>query len=183
MATTPEQRAKKAAYMREYYQRDGTKERRRAYYTSDEVKAHRRKTRPAYYRKWYAANKERARSRASELTRKWRAENPEKVREQLRRKKYGIGNSEIERMWRHAGGCCEHCFEPKEHPLASELTNPARLQIDHDHETGEIRGLLCIVCNTKEIAFWDRLRREVGQLPPHAPKYMRDHYGAVPFRF
>ena len=39
-----------------------------------------------------------------------------------------------------AGGCCEICGDH-----LSE--SPTALAVDHDHETGEVRGLLCRGCN------------------------------------
>jgi hypothetical protein len=42
---------------------------------------------------------------------------------------------------RYKGGCCKIC---KTH--YSEFSK--RLAVDHDHNTGKIRGLLCLYCNT-----------------------------------
>ena len=51
-----------------------------------------------------------------------------------------ITEDEYNEMWRLQNGECAICRVP-----SIELTR--RLAIDHNHETGEIRGLLCLGCN------------------------------------
>ena len=46
---------------------------------------------------------------------------------------------DYERMFDAQGGVCAICGKPR----PEERT----LHVDHDHETGEIRGLLCFSCN------------------------------------
>ena len=93
---------------------------------------------------------------AIERTRRWRQENPEryaaaqrrikqsptvKRRERARHleKKYGIGLEQYEEMLAAQGGGCAICGK-RPRPDSS-------LHVDHDHGTGEIRGLLCFNCN------------------------------------
>lgn len=70
--------------------------------------------------------------------------NPEKQREVSKRNswyarawRYGMSVEELQAMLERQNGCCAIC--PK------ELTKPC---VDHDHETGAVRGLLCHGCNT-----------------------------------
>lgn len=52
---------------------------------------------------------------------------------------YGISVGEYERMFETQGGVCAICSQaPK---------NDRRLAVDHDHESGVIRSLLCGYCN------------------------------------
>ena len=51
--------------------------------------------------------------------------------------KYGITQEEYEAMLSNQGHVCWICKEK----------GKRRLTIDHDHETGKIRGLLCCNCN------------------------------------
>jgi hypothetical protein len=44
-------------------------------------------------------------------------------------------------MWDAQGGTCGICRRP--------LPGNKGPAIDHDHETGYVRGLLCLLCNTK----------------------------------
>lgn len=49
---------------------------------------------------------------------------------------YGIGLDEYQTMYEAQNGCCGICFKPYE-----------TLDVDHDHVTNEVRGLLCQRCN------------------------------------
>ena len=61
-----------------------------------------------------------------EQKRKWRIKS-----------KYGITQEEYEQLYIAANGACEICHK--------ELDV---LYIDHNHDTGKVRGLLCRGCNT-----------------------------------
>lgn len=62
----------------------------------------------------------------------------EKSREPRLRKKYGITLIQYQEMMDEQGGVCKIC---------GRTPKGRRLAVDHDHETGQIRGLLCISCN------------------------------------
>ncbi len=66
---------------------------------------------------------------------------PEIGREKHLRRKYGIGVEEYEALARAQGGVCAICNE-----FTPTVTHPT-LVVDHDHETGAVRGLLCHSCN------------------------------------
>ena len=51
------------------------------------------------------------------------------------RNNYGIGLDEWDEMNRCQGGCCAICGLAK------------KLEVDHNHATGKVRGLLCRPCN------------------------------------
>ena len=51
--------------------------------------------------------------------------------------KFGLSPEQYDELWEHQGGRCAIC--------AKELKDPV---IDHNHETGQVRGLLCRTCNT-----------------------------------
>lgn len=57
-----------------------------------------------------------------------------------RLKSYGLTEAEYERMWVEQLGVCAICHRPD--PTHQNLV------VDHDHETGLVRGLLCHPCNT-----------------------------------
>lgn len=54
---------------------------------------------------------------------------------------YGITLDDYNKMFSIQSGCCDIC---KTHQ--SQLKRP--LDVDHNHDTGEVRGLLCSNCNT-----------------------------------
>jgi hypothetical protein len=55
-------------------------------------------------------------------------------------RRFGLSGIEYDAMLCTQGGGCAICRRP---PKGSR-----RLAVDHDHETGRIRGLLCTLCNT-----------------------------------
>lgn len=82
--------------------------------------------------------------------REYRAKNPDmnkkrywanrdKERERHLVKKYGVTFEDYAAMLESQGGVCAICGKP-------EPENKT-LDVDHDHETGEVRGLLCTSCN------------------------------------
>lgn len=61
--------------------------------------------------------------------------------EQRRRlRKYGITQHEYERLLQRQGARCAAC--------ATDSPGAKGWNIDHDHRTGRVRGLLCMGCNT-----------------------------------
>lgn len=55
--------------------------------------------------------------------------------------KFGITPEEYDAILNKQNGCCAIC---NTHSLAFKR----RLAVDHNHETGKVRGLLCMFCNT-----------------------------------
>lgn len=54
---------------------------------------------------------------------------------------YGVSRQRYEEMWAAQGGVCAICRRE------CNRSNSDRLCIDHDHGTGQVRGLLCFKCN------------------------------------
>ena len=75
-------------------------------------------------------------------------EAPEVHREYLYQKKYGISIQEYDELLASQNGCCKIC--------GTDTPNgQGRFVIDHNHATGEVRGLLCSTCNTGLGNFFD----------------------------
>jgi len=106
---------------------------------------------------------EKDRERSRRNARAWRLRNPGKEAEAKRRyraspkgrvasrsadlkKSYGIDADEYERMFDTQKGVCAVCGQPETvvHPVSKKV---ARLAVDHNHQTGAVRGLLCMSCN------------------------------------
>lgn len=79
-----------------------------------------------------------------------KSETPERKRDRNLRRLYGITAAEYDALFTAQGGVCAICGQPEKADLNAPGT--ARrygwLAVDHDHDTGKIRGLLCQHCNT-----------------------------------
>lgn len=61
---------------------------------------------------------------------------------------YGITFAEVEAMYKEQSGCCANDGCRKQIFLSSDKKWDAlRACVDHDHATGDVRGLLCRPCN------------------------------------
>lgn len=93
--------------------------------------------------------------RVNERTRKYNAANPDRVRRWWMKARYGLTPQEYAVLQEEQDGLCALCYEA------------SATQVDHNHETGQIRGLLCKNCNTALGKFRDdpeRLRVAVDYL-------------------
>lgn len=61
--------------------------------------------------------------------------------DQRMRRLYKIGIDEFEKLLTTQGGVCAICSQKREHVGASGW------HVDHEHESGRIRGILCNKCN------------------------------------
>ena len=73
--------------------------------------------------------------------------NPRQVRDRKFRKEFGISLDDYEELLVKQNGVCAICFQPETavHAKAKRVQN---LAVDHNHENGKVRGLLCSTCNT-----------------------------------
>jgi hypothetical protein len=121
------------------------------------------------------------REQAIERARRWREENIDRFRENQRRRrsdpavkakerndhlrrKFGLSQDDYERMLARQDSGCAICKRPPS-PTAS-------LHVDHDHETGRVRALLCVSCNNALGSFQEDpeiVRRARSYLLLHDP--------------
>lgn len=85
---------------------------------------------------------------------------------------YGLSVSDYDRMLAEQGGVCAICGRPENrtHHVTGRAFN---LSVDHDHETGKVRGLLCTRCNKAVGALGDShesIQRVVEYLKPWGSK-------------
>lgn len=99
---------------------------------------------------------ERCRSCLNEYQRRWRKKNRGRYkaseRETKLRHKYGLGPEGYASLFRAQGGTCALCPATQGRPNAG-----GPLHVDHCHETGIVRGLLCTHCNVALGHIADRL--------------------------
>jgi len=88
------------------------------------------------YREYYSKNKD----KYIEYRRKYNQGNRENIKSLRLQKLYGIGIHEYLQMCLDQDNKCAICN--------CEIINASQpLAVDHDHTTGDIRGLLCLHCN------------------------------------
>jgi len=81
-----------------------------------------------------------------EYDKKYRADNYDRKRCVKLQNRYGITLEQYDQMFDEQSGVCAICGN------AEDVTDPRsgavlRLSVDHNHETGKVRGLLCQRCN------------------------------------
>lgn len=64
------------------------------------------------------------------------------------RRKYGLELDQVEQMWKDRDGRCDLCGVAKPAPHHKGVHSAHKLVVDHCHDTGKVRGLLCYQCNT-----------------------------------
>jgi hypothetical protein len=102
----------------------------------------------AYSRAYYALHREKIRNRCKEewinnpkikeQMKLWRQNNPDKIKDYRYKFNYGLTIENIKDMLVFQEFKCKIC---------SKLIDFDSKEVDHDHKTGKIRGLLCHVCN------------------------------------
>lgn len=98
-----------------------------------------RKCKDTYEKAWRIANPDKCRKNVTA----WQKANPEKFKSAQRRgdlrRSYGITVEQYDQVFEIQGGVCAIC--------GGVNLDGRRLFVDHNHETGKIRGLLCLPCN------------------------------------
>lgn len=92
-------------------------------------------------RAWHAANREVANAGRKERHRL----NPQQKKAHDLMKMYGLTLEQYDEMLARQNHACAICGEPESRTRKGKLL---ALVVDHDHETGDVRGLLCASCNS-----------------------------------
>ena len=99
-----------------------------------------REKRVAYSAAWRDTPERRA--RAAGIAKLWRENNKERSDDLKRKSLYGMKPGEYTLMFSAQGGKCAICGTTEAGGRGTSF------HIDHDHNTGKIRALLCSNCNT-----------------------------------
>lgn len=98
----------------------------------------------------------------AEYKKKWKAANPDKVKQSQRRqdlKKYGLTPECYSTLYEKQGGRCAICGTTEQKGGRFKT-----FCVDHDHETGRVRGLLCYDCNFGLGKFGDNISHLVAAI-------------------
>lgn len=110
---------------------------------------------------------------ASNRAKQWHKNNPERYFFNQIRAKYGISQKDYISMVEAQNNKCAICFKEETAPNVWKEGEYRRLAIDHNHKTGEIRGLLCYRCNTT----LGKLEDDVNLLEQMV-KYLKENDGS-----
>ena len=112
--------------------------------TKEEKKEYRKK----YTKKYRKKNKAMLKNKAKEWYQKNKQRMKVKERKDNLKKNFDITIEEYNNLFKKQGGTCSICRKKE---------NGKLLAVDHNHKTGEIRGLFCMKCNTALGRFNDDL--------------------------
>lgn len=101
-----------------------------------------------YSRNYTKKHPERFKGR-EEYQKEYRLKNKERIRWQRIEKRYGITEEQWKQIFNDQGGKCCLCQRTEKQIKKSKSKY---FVVDHNHETGEIRGLLCGFCNRTVLA-------------------------------
>lgn len=95
-----------------------------------------------YHRKWLQQKK-------AEYMAGWRSTHRENIKRNYLKRAFGITVEEAVSMWEKQGCACAVCSTPLRTPAEYGTIDErgAMAHVDHNHATGEIRGILCDKCN------------------------------------
>ncbi len=99
--------------------------------------------------------------------RKLRAANPRYGKDQFLRRNYGVTLEWYDAQHARQKGLCTICDQPETQVIGGRLLE---LAVDHCHEKGHVRSLLCCKCNQGLGCFQDDpelLRKAAAYLDPH----------------
>lgn len=105
----------------------------------------------------------------AEYLRAHRAANRDHYREKDLKRTFGIDLAEYQRMFVEQKGVCGVCRKPE---LSKRNGKTKWLAVDHDHVTGQVRGLLCGKCNPM-IGYADEDQDVLLAAAEYLKKYVR----------
>jgi len=105
-------------------------------------KEYRKQYKKDYAKKHYAANREFVKAQSLQ----YRNNNLDKCRNSRMKRVFGISLEEYNDLFQKQNGICAICMQ-NETKFDSRIGKTVMLAVDHNHETGEVRGLLCSNCN------------------------------------
>ena len=117
-------------------------------------------------KKWRDANKDKERARAKKWQEnnkdkatanvvRWKKSNPDKIKNNSLKRRYGVSLGLYNEMLAVQNDLCYICAQPETLKYKGKIR---LLCVDHNHETGEIRKLLCDSCNQGIAKFKENIK-------------------------
>lgn len=100
--------------------------------------------------------------------REWRKLNPERAKHHNLKKCYGLALKDYNAMGEAQGWLCAICGGKE--TTKDKDGGPRKMPVDHNHETGKVRALLCTQCNRGLGLFADNIQKLEA-----AAEYLRKH--------
>lgn len=97
-------------------------------------------------------HKDKSNARVAAMSSEQRALYYEAMRARKLLRSFGLTIEDFDRMFEDQCGVCAICHQPEttvDNRWAGAGVRVRRLSVDHDHVTGQVRGLLCMKCNTR----------------------------------
>jgi hypothetical protein len=101
-----------------------------------------------YYREYRRKYRLRNSLQERESQKKYRDNNKDKRKNGMLLWRFNITLEEYQVLFESQGGVCKICSNP-ETAKKNKSEELRMLAVDHDHDTGKVRGLLCSRCNTQ----------------------------------
>lgn len=147
-------------YMKDYYQKNRGRWKNYRGDNRDKINAAKRKL----YRE-----SEKVRRYYIDLANRWRIKNPERKYAQVLWDNYKLTLEEYRQILDRQNGGCALCGKKE-----GKINGKRILHVDHDHETGKVRGILCVQCNHGLGKFQDSV-----EILDKATAYLRRHKGGM----
>jgi hypothetical protein len=139
---TPEARLKKIEKVKQWHQNNPDK---------------RKEQKRRHYEKY--------KDKIDQRSKEWYANNKDRYRDNAFRRKYGITLAEYEVKREQQNYCCAIC-------RTSETDCGKKMFVDHNHQTGAVRKLLCTQCNAGI-----GMLQDDPEIMERAARYIREHNG------
>jgi hypothetical protein len=127
----------------EYYSNKQTKDKLASFCKKCSYKAFRKSLMKVYYQEDKV-------NRRKEVQKKYREENKEKIKMKVRESRYSLLNDEYTKILISQNYSCFICHKHQDECQYG-------LDVDHNHSTGKVRGLLCGNCNKSLGLFKDNI--------------------------
>lgn len=161
-------RERARATQRTYYWKDPEKARKRQNEWIKKNRDKRRRYEKTYALKYPEKHKDERKRSYERHKGKYRLRYKARIRRYTLKTQYGITEEQYNAMLAEQGGVCAICNRPER--KKNNQGAVARLSVDHDHKTDEVRRLLCHGCNHGIGAFEENpnaMRRAAAYIEEH----------------